>query len=777
MEGLLSFAKLVLFLVLLKSSVANCESPHFGKTWHSLCLLYMDHRAAVEQSDLDHQWSKRPELKCNVSGFMADCSYCYLKKIPDYLSSDLTTLYLYKNNITKIPGMALAKFYNLKCLDLGINGLRILTNESFSNLSKLIYLDLSQNNLVMKGVFHHLASQPSIDTGVFEPLKNLRALDISRNEQRCPEDLIPTLSSLTDSNVTFLGMQNVINSYMPDVTISRAFAEILPRRLRTLVFSSNSAEDIQDGVFDSLPKTLTQLDISDNRFTFGIYLQNFSKLENLIHLKLNGGIISFDLPTTFPPNGKCTNSNLYGSRSVSSAGSYNDSILQLPLNLKRIDIQYSGWSYSLTQFAIDSNNSITHLNLNGNNFPRLIGPIKGFETLTHLSLVNSNIAFIDTHFFDSFPSLVKLNLSTNSFGNIIFVGNKKPVFKSLKNLQELDLSFTDIRKINYDAFEGLDNLVRLWLQRNPIYYFTVSILHMKHLACMNLSFTELSSLNATTMHALDTIIKRRKYGLIIDFSELPIHCYCENLPFLRWMVTSNITISVYGRNKCVFEDSSELYLTNDFEEMYHKYERECKSRQDLFIAIFVATFVILCIIVGSIVYRFRWKLRYLYYSAYLNIKGKERQVDTSQQFEYDVFTSYVSDDHDFVVKNLYPKLQSLGLKIHIHCFHFVSGEYIASNILNAIQSSRHTLVVLTRNLLDSVWCKFELQMANMEQVHTGRSVLVFLLMENLSKKEMGTELLYHIQNNTYIRYPDPEQHQDERVMELFWSKLASDLRS
>jgi hypothetical protein len=45
----------------------------------------------------------------------------------------------------------------------------------------------------------------------------------------------------------------------------------------------------------------------------------------------------------------------------------------------------------------------------------------------------------------------------------------------------------------------------------------------------------------------------------------------------------------------------------------------------------------------------------------------------------------------------------------------LSGHYITNNIVDSVQQSRRTLVLVTRALLASDWCQFELQMALMEE--------------------------------------------------------------
>ena len=102
---------------------------------------------------------------------------------------------------------------------------------------------------------------------------------------------------------------------------------------------------------------------------------------------------------------------------------------------------------------------------------------------------------------------------------------------------------------------------------------------------------------------------------------------------------------------------------------------------------------------------------------------------------------------------------------------FSSGQYIASNIVDSVQRSRRTLVVLTRALLDSDWCHYELQMALMEGAHTGRDVLLFLLYEHVPADELSRDMLANLQATVYMEFPHDE---DNRA--LFWGRLAQALR-
>ncbi|XP_059170837.1 toll-like receptor 4 [Physella acuta] len=200
---------------------------------------------------------------------------------------------------------------------------------------------------------------------------------------------------------------------------------------------------------------------------------------------------------------------------------------------------------------------------------------------------------------------------------------------------------------------------------------------------------------------------------------------------------------------------------------------KCSSHVVIFLSVGGGSLMTFSLIIYALLYRYRWRIRYLYYAAYLQYKksGKQKQND----FDFDAFISYDHKDHNFVVNKLYPELKKRGLNVFIHGRDFVAGDYIASNIVKAVCTCRKTVVVLTRNMINSYWCGYEIQMANIESIHSGRPVLIFLLMEKIPETDLGRELLYNIRNNTYIPYPDPLP--DATSIGRLWDKLASDIRN
>ncbi|XP_055869026.1 toll-like receptor 4 [Biomphalaria glabrata] len=408
---------------------------------------------------------------------------------------------------------------------------------------------------------------------------------------------------------------------------------------------------------------------------------------------------------------------------------------------------------SIRNLFFSPNNSLIGIKLVNNYFPSLIGPVYGLDNLVYLSLKYCSIMNINETFFNQFTSLTKLMLGYNKLEPYfrLMESNIRP-FSKLNKLQTLDLSGNAITKMHADIFAGLTNLRILYFEMNSMWIFHLNIGHMMNLQYVHMRNSQISSFSLEVRQHIDVL--------------------CSN------------------KSRVVAKPNS-LRLR---QLRFHSMDVELAGiRPNAEVIAFTSLF--------------RWKLRYIYYATYLKLKHSEQEHDG--QLRYDVFISFAHQDEEFILKDVYPELRSRGLNVHVHGRDFVAasmaetlwpvssspelssrglnvhvhgrdfvaGEFMASNIVTAVRESRKTLVVLTLDLLKSKWCNYEIQMANMESVHTGRQVLVFLLKDSLNNKQLGTELLFHIRNNTYVVYPQNGTKGSRNELSVFWDKLYKDLRT
>lgn len=104
-------------------------------------------------------------------------------------------------------------------------------------------------------------------------------------------------------------------------------------------------------------------------------------------------------------------------------------------------------------------------------------------------------------------------------------------------------------------------------------------------------------------------------------------------------------------------------------------------------------------------------------------------------------------------------------KLCLHYRDWVGGEFIQNQIAKSVENSRRTLVVLSKNFLDSEWGKMEFRDAHCLALKEGRIRVILVLLEDIPTDKLDPELRAYINSYTYIKWGDPG----------FWNKLLYSL--
>ncbi|XP_033099746.1 toll-like receptor 2 type-2 [Anneissia japonica] len=283
-------------------------------------------------------------------------------------------------------------------------------------------------------------------------------------------------------------------------------------------------------------------------------------------------------------------------------------------------------------------------------------------------------------------------------------------------LEVIVLSHNRIRKLDDDSFQGLHNLVQIDVSYNSI--------------------SKISTAAFNHLTKLETLILRKNQ---LHEAE-----------------------SAY-RNKPILS--------------FHPQDLNCDHKIPLYIWIVIGTGLILTIIITIAIVKKRYYIKYLYYVVRAHTKGYQPLDNEDNNYVYDAFVSHSSEDEKWV-KDMREKLEKEnGFKLCFHKRDFDIGKPIATNIIESIDASRHTICVITEAFLDSGWCKYELQFALSRLFKERKEVIILIFLQKIPDQLLTDQLKVHrlirrfIKDNTYIEWP---HNPDEEL--AFWEKLKDSLR-
>ena len=443
--------------------------------------------------------------------------------------------------------------------------------------------------------------------------------------------------------------------------------------------------------------------------------------------------------------------------------------IPLPIRLETGYFNSSTLHYAIAHNILGQNN-VKHVYAQDNVFYNLIGPLENVESIEVFDLSNNFCTHISNYFFDYFTGLKHLKMNHNILGFVLQSDANGKIFKNLHNLTNIELSYNRIQSLPDGIFKSLFSLENLTLRSNLLREFNMRIDHMKNLKIIDLSLNQLSEIPKKLRQQIDEITQHHE--VIVNLTGNPMRCNCENVDFIRWIVQTDAVV-LFGQNDTC---QTKLSTSNHFRidkapELLLLLGSKCRSFTVLIVIMSCLLVSMVCITACGLVYRYRWKLRYLYYMTKSRYKGYSTVDKKTQEdvYEFDAFVSYADEDRQFALHEILEKVEKASnLKLCFHSRDFIPGFDIAENITNAIHNSRKTVCILSPNYIKSYWCMFELNIGRMESIYSrnGDDVLFLVFYHHVSTSDLPLPVIDLINEKSYIEYPD-DPHGDV----VFWRKL------
>lgn len=698
----------------------------------------------------------------NNSLYCADESCGY----PDAALGRLTNLqHLYMDGVpNRAFGPGFRNLTHLHTLDIANEEskcqLPVLKNDTFTNLepTNLKYLRIQYCDIV------------TIEPEAFRPLTNIHTIDLTWNHLTFAK-LRTGLSGLSRSPIKVLRLVHIQHPGTELTLPERTFEALKNTTLSELIFKQNGVAKIEDKFLLYLPSSLENLDLSHNYMVVGdaSWLTFIPLMKNL--RSFNGSYQASGLQRhqLSSPSWFHNHETVHpAAQSQSSSRKKTADIVTAPPNLQYIYLQNNYLNIRRVPPLNFTQNILRYADFSRNKM-EFVGPMYGLHTLEYFDLSNAGSKTLHTDFFSDMPSLQELFLQNNNL-KCLGEDTEGVTFSANSKLKTLDLSGNGIETLHESIFREQYQLESLLLHTNYLSVWQVKIGHMTNLTFLDLSRNRLSTLGPSARDDLDRILQKRL--LQVSLLGNPLRCSCDNLQFLKWLSKQQEFFAELKSYTCQISDKTNTSLSN-LPEIIHKLGLECMSSTILIVSAVSLAGLIAIITLAGLVYRYRWHVRFFKNRLALRLKLYQPLLneDDNNATSYDAFLSYEDEQHRFIVNTVYPKLErQLGFRLCIHARDFTPGSPIAANIYRAVHHSRRTLAFLTEAYFESKWCVYELEMAYLESVHTGRQLLVPVLMEQVDLTALPKDLQTILQSLTYLDHTNRDEEQ-------FWHKVTEVLQT
>ncbi|XP_054090456.1 protein toll-like isoform X2 [Zeugodacus cucurbitae] len=626
--------------------------------------------------------------------------------------TEIRRLDLVGSNMPVLDANLFEPLTQLNCLNLSSNKISQLPPKLFAKQRKLIILDLSCNLLT------HLPPE------LFKETVFLWQLKLNGNRLHHTENLMATLRPLHYLHWLDLNMNKLQNIFWG--RLSTNFNDDIPLDLEQYL-DHNSMLQLKNYTGNQ-KLNLKVIDLRHNRL-YEFDMERFSKVGikrdfilNLAHNSIKSIYTLKNLPNTTddlseikmtgnPIVCDCSLAWIYNSNyralfpDLQCKQTSNELLMDVA-QLRRDEL--CAWQpiFCPTNCDCYTQSDLLTINCNGRHLDvidKLPRPEQVNRTSSILDTSVNQLTVLPPNTTFGYANVTQLNASYNRITNV-------SIFQLPTNLTILDLRSNRLKTLSADLLRGLlndsDKLQSLYLSENAW-------------RC-----------DCAEQHLLYTVRAQR---LRIPDVEL---LHCDNL--------KNVTL-----------------LTANVDDLCQAVERSPYLTASI---ITTALVIIISLLLVALFYKYNLEVKvWLHAHNILTCCIHESELDKNKKF--DAFISYAHQDAHFVNHTLLPRLEECEDPPFLICTHernWLPGAYIPEQIIESVDQSRRTIIVLSQHFIESDWARMEFRTAHQNSLNESRTRLILVKYGEITNSELlDKELRAYLQMNTYLDCEDPR----------FWEKL------
>lgn len=375
---------------------------------------------------------------------------------------------------------------------------------------------------------------------------------------------------------------------------------------------------------------------------------------------------------------------------------------------------------------------------------------------TEVYLDGNDLGELSSHAFIGRKNLEILYANDS---NIVSIRNF--TFSGLKRLAILHLENNRISVLHGTELAPVEALKELYLQNNQLTYIDNSTFYpLRHLEILRLDNNHLTDFALWQLSL-------NPYLVEISLSGNPWHCDCVYVTRVReWMSTNREKLADWRRVTC----ASGLALLPPVNGTAYScavlrggvtssvMSHPLEGYLPLLLVAGVLLVMAAALFCGALKHRralrlwaaSRCGLRACYKTAAFEDREKP----------FDAYISYSAVDEAFVSRVLVPGLET-SYRLCLHYRDLGHGSNVADAVAEAADSSRRTILVLSRNFLHGEWSRFEFRAALREALKGRGRDVILLLVGGVCPRDLDAELRKRISTHTVLVWGD----------KLFWQKL------